>query len=295
MTATASAAVAAGSHPWLPVAAVIEDVRPETPGVATYSLRIANPGQAASYAFQPGQFNMLYVPGWGEAAISLSGPTRPVKGSETSAKRLLHTIREAGTVTRAIAGLGVGGRLALRGPFGKPWPMDDLAGADVVLVAGGIGLAPLRPVIYELLSQRHRFGRCVLLYGARSSDNLLYAPDYAAWTGAGLEIETTVDRPSPGWNGNVGVVPLLIDRLRLKRPGSTSFLMCGPEVMMRFSAAAALSRGVARERIWVSLERHMQCAVGLCGHCQLGTELLCRDGPVFRWDRVEPLLQIYDL
>jgi NAD(P)H-flavin reductase len=135
----------------------------------------------------------------------------------------------------------------------------------------------------------------VLLVGARSAENLLYAAEYRTWTAAGLEIHTTVDRPSAGWNGNIGVVPLLIDRLRIDNVRNTVFLMCGPEMMMRFTARAALDRGIVAERIWVSLERHMQCAVGLCGHCQLGTELLCRDGPVFRWDRVEPLLSIHDL
>ena len=125
--------------------------------------------------------------------------------------------------------------------------------------------------------------------------NLLYAAEYSAWSAAGLEIQTTVDRPTAGWKGNVGVVPLLVDRLRLPKPRDTAFLMCGPEVMMRVSGTAALGRGIAADQIWVSLERNMQCAVGLCGHCQLGTELLCRDGPVFRYDRVQPLLHIDDL
>lgn len=282
------------TNPWHPATAVIEDIVPETPGVATYRLRLENPVQVSGYGFQPGQFNMLYLPGFGEAAISMSGPANGV-AVKASTAHFAHTIRETGRVTRAVAKLGIGSRLALRGPYGKPWPMNELDRRDVVLVAGGIGLAPLRPVIYELLVNPKSYGRCVLLCGARSSDNLLYSWEYPAWVAAGLEIETTVDRPSPGWNGNVGVVPQLIDRLRLNDPSNTTFLMCGPEVMMRFSAAAALARGIVPERIWVSLERHMQCAVGLCGHCQLGTELLCRDGPVFRWDRVEPLLQIHDL
>ena len=285
----------AAANPWLPSTAVIEDIVPETPGVATYRLRLDGAALAEKFEFQPGQFNMLYLPGWGEAAISMSGAAHGPATDDKSPPFFVHTIRAAGRVTRAVAGLGIGGRLAVRGPFGKPWPMNELNGLDVVLVAGGIGLAPLRPVIYELHARRDRFGRCVLLCGARSSDNLLYSREYSAWSAAGLEIETTVDRPLPGWNGNVGVVPLLIDRLQLSNPNSTAVLMCGPEVMMRFSATAAISRGIAPERIWVSLERHMQCAIGLCGHCQLGTELLCRDGPVFRWDRVEPLLQIHNL
>jgi NAD(P)H-flavin reductase len=249
----------------------------------------------AGYSSQPGQFNMLYLPGHGEVAISLSGRADHPGTGNYSSGELVHTIREAGTVTQAIARLGVGGRLALRGPYGKPWPAEALLARDVVLVAGGIGLAPLRPLIYWLLERRECLGHCVLLIGARSAENLLFTAEYPAWSAAGLEIHTTVDRPSPGWNGNVGVVPLLVDRLQMVNAHNTMFMMCGPEVMMRFAARAALGRGVAAEQIWVSLERHMQCAVGLCGHCQLGTELLCRDGPVFRWDRVEPLLYIHDL
>jgi NAD(P)H-flavin reductase len=295
MIVSSAAMPLASGYPWLPMAAVIEDVRPETPGVASYRLRLEDAQQSLNYSFQAGQFNMLYLPGWGEIAISLSGPTACAAGNDKDTDSLVHTIREAGSVTHALARLGVGGRLGLRGPFGKPWPLEALTGSDVVIVAGGIGLAPLRPVIYALLDRRNCFRRCVLLYGARSADQLLYAAEYPDWSSAGLEIQTTVDRPTAGWNGNVGVVPLLVDRLRLPNPRNTAFLMCGPEVMMRFSAAAALGRGIAIERIWVSLERHMQCAVGLCGRCQLGTELLCRDGPIFRFDRVQPLLQIHDL
>jgi NAD(P)H-flavin reductase len=295
MTAAPVALPAASGPPLLPRAAVIEDVRPETSGVATYRLRLSDANQSANYSFQAGQFNMLYVPGWGEVAISLSGPSRRTASNGQHATLLVHTIRTAGSVTQALARFGAGGRIGLRGPFGKPWPLEVLQGSDIVLVAGGIGLAPLRPVIYSLLDRRSCFGRCVLLCGARSADQLLYAAEYAAWSSAGLEVQTTVDRPSATWNGNVGVVPLLVDRLRLQNPNDTAFLMCGPEVMMRFTAAALLERGIAAEQIWVALERHMQCAVGLCGHCQLGTELLCRDGPVYRYDRVQPLLQIHDL
>jgi NAD(P)H-flavin reductase len=290
-----AAVCTASGPPLLPRAAVIEDVRPETPGVATYRLRLADAMQSANYSFQAGQFNMLYLPGWGEVAISLSGPVGSKASNGQDASLLVHTIRTAGSVTQALARLGVGGKLGLRGPFGKPWPLEVLQGSDVVLVAGGIGLAPLRPVIYSLLDSRSCFGRCVLLNGARSADQLLYAAEYSAWSSAGLEVQTTVDRPSATWNGNVGVVPQFVDRLRLQNPHDTVFLMCGPEVMMRFTAAALLGRGIAAAQIWVSLERHMQCAVGLCGHCQLGTELLCRDGPVYRYDRVQPLLHIHDL
>jgi NAD(P)H-flavin reductase len=165
----------------------------------------------------------------------------------------------------------------------------------VILMAGGIGLAPLRPVIYELLARRGGFGRLILLMGARTAEGLLYRAEYDDWQKSGLEIHLTVDRADGGWTGNVGVVPLLLDRLRLVQPASTVVLACGPEIMMRYGATGAIAQGVAPDRIWLSLERHMNCAVGLCGHCQLGTELLCRDGPVYPWNQVQPLLQVPDL
>jgi NAD(P)H-flavin reductase len=275
-------------NPWLPRAAVIDKLAQEAPNVCTYRLRWAADPGPADYTFSAGQFNMLYVPGCGEAAISMSGPP-------TQASHWVHTIRRAGQVTSALAHLAVGDQIGVRGPYGRPWPLDQCAGRDVVLIAGGIGLAPLRPAIYEVLSRRSHFGRLVLLYGARTAQDLLYRREFAAWQVAGLAVETTVDRSTADWTGHVGVVPLLVQRLRLARPRDTMVLCCGPEVMMRYSALAAMERGVPASQVYVSLERHMQCAVGLCGHCQLGTTLICRDGPVFSWDRASPLLSIHDL
>lgn len=283
---------------WLPRGVTIADIQEETPGVRTYRLvwSEATPLQAAggeTYAFAPGQFNMLYVPGWGESAISMSGPPPEVAGEAPSG--WIHTVRQVGQVTGALARMKVGDRLALRGPYGKPWPLDRCQHGDVLLVAGGIGLAPLRPAIYALLARRADYGALGLLYGARTPADLLYTHQWETWQQQGLVVQATVDRASAGWQGQVGVVTLLLDRWPLPRPENTHVLCCGPEVMMRFAALAALRRGVPAGQIWVSLERHMQCAVGLCGHCQLGTELICRDGPVFPWDRVERLLQFHDL
>jgi NAD(P)H-flavin reductase len=279
---------------WLPRAVLIDEIRPETPGVATYRLRACDEEPIDTYAFRSGQFNMIYLPGLGEVAISMSGPPPSLAGA-VAGEGWIHTIREAGQVTGALARMRVGDRLAIRGPYGKPWPIDSCRGCDVILMAGGIGLAPLRPAIYELTARRREFGQRILLYGARTPDGLLYKQEYDAWCRAGWELQLTVDRAVGGWKGSVGVVPLLLDRLRLGQPDGTVVLSCGPEVMMRYAAVGAIGRGVPAENIWVSLERHMQCAVGLCGHCQLGTTLVCRDGPVFRWDRVQPLLQIHDL
>lgn len=281
------------ANPWLPRSARIEEIRPETPGVWTYRLCETGDVAARCYEFLAGQFNMLYLPGFGEVAISMSGP--PLDKNSEIPSGWIHTIRQAGQVTGAIARMKAGDHLAIRGPYGKPWPIQSCEASDVVIMAGGIGLAPLRPAIYELLRNRGDYGRLILLYGARTADGLLFQHQYKAWIDAGLELHLTVDRATAGWKGSVGVVPRMIDRIRLPRPEKTVVLTCGPEVMMRYAALGGLSRGIPPENIWVSLERHMQCAVGLCGHCQLGTTLICRDGPVFRWDRVQPLLTIHDL
>ena len=189
----------------------------------------------------------------------------------------------------------VGDTLGLRGPFGTSWPLEACAGQDVILVAGGIGLPPLRPVIYRLLAERQRYGRLHLLYGARSPDMRLYTKEYRLWSESGLELKETVDRSNPDWQGNVGVASMLLERLESFAPSQTILIICGPELMMRFTARAAMQRGMTAEQIWVSTERNMQCAVGLCGHCQLGPEFICKDGPIFRYDQISPYLKVEGL
>ena len=208
---------------------------------------------------------------------------------------MAHTIRLVGNATAALSGLGVGGSLGLRGPYGTPWPLAQCVGADVVLVAGGLGMAPLRPVVYQLLADRGRFGRIELLLGARMPDGLLFAREFPAWQAGSLQVQTTVDRYETGWPGNVGPVPLLLERLTPLEPANTQLLICGPEVMMQYTVRAALQRGLKKGQIWLSLERNMQCAVGMCGHCQLGPAFICKDGPVFRYDKIEPFLQVQHL
>jgi NAD(P)H-flavin reductase len=281
-------APAIAENPWLAYGVEIADITPELAGVATYHLRFQDPALHKRYRFQPGQFNMLYLPGVGEAAISLSAADER-RGTWD------HTIRTAGNVTRTLAALGVGGVLGLRGPYGSTWPLEECAGADVVFVAGGIGLAPLRPAIYAYLESRKRFGRGTLLYGSRAPDMLLYTRQYEAWTDRGLDVSVTVDRFQPGWSGNVGVVTLLVDRLRPFVPRNSVMFLCGPEVMMRYTVRSALARGLRKDQIWVSLERNMQCAVGLCGHCQLGPAFVCKDGPIFRYDKIEPFFDVEGL
>lgn len=274
----------AALDPWKSHTIRIREVSAEIDGVSTYDFAFQDEAQRAAYRFAPGQFNMLYLPGAGEIAISISE-------DPADTARCRHTIRLAGNVTRALARLPIGETLGLRGPFGTSWPLAECVGRDVVLVAGGIGLAPLRPVIYSLLSERRRYGRIHLLYGGRSPNALLYENEYADWASRGLAIQTTVDRATSDWRGNVGVVTLLLERLQGVDPDNAVLLVCGPEVMMKFTAIAARNRGMTTEQIWVSTERNMQCAVGLCGHCQLGPEFLCKDGPVFPYSRISPWME----
>ncbi|MCA9077519.1 MAG: FAD/NAD(P)-binding protein [Planctomycetaceae bacterium] len=271
--------------PWLAHTVRIVSITDEVEGVATYHLEFADADTADSYSFLPGQFNMLYLPGVGEAAISIS--------SDPSAQGTLdHTVRIAGNVTGELARTDVGSTFGLRGPFGSSWPIDDCAGGDVVIVTGGIGLAPLRPAIYEFLNRKSEFGHITLLYGARNPFGMLYTSEYDDWQLRGLNVNTTVDRSSQAWQGNVGVVTQLLDRMPVPDPKKTSVLCCGPEVMMWYTARSALGRRIPKDRIWVSLERNMNCAIGLCGHCQFGPTFVCKDGPVIRYDRVASLLKV---
>ncbi len=243
---------AIAENPWLVQSVRIDNITAEVPNVATYHLRFEDPDQHAEYEFRPGQFNMLYVPGAGEIAVSLSGGSR-VAGSWD------HTIRVAGNVTRSIARMAVGGSLGLRGPYGSWWPVDDCDGADFILIAGGIGLPPLRPVIQQLLSSRKRFGHLDLLYGARTPDTLLYAGEYQSWSNAGLDVQTTVDRAPVHWLGNVGVVPLLLDRLQPLSPGNTVVFACGPEIMLHYIAQRSGAWNSQRSDVGFTGTQHAMC------------------------------------
>ena len=275
------------ADPWLAHLVRVQEVKPEAPGVATYALVFEDSAVGRSYRFRAGQFNMLHVPGFGESAISLSSdPAEP--------SVLLHTVRIAGNVTRALARKHAGDQIAVRGPFGSAWPMDACRGQDVVIAAGGIGLAPLRPAIYHLVRYRAEYGRVFLLYGARTPPDLLYTAEYEAWRAAGIEIEVTVDIGDADWRGQIGVVPVLFYRLRLK-PERTCILTCGPEIMIRFVIFEALARKIRSDHIYLSMERNMNCGVGLCGHCQLGPAFVCKDGPIFTYRRMEHYLHLEDL
>lgn len=287
MATTISKAITAANNPWVPMATRIVDITHEVHGISTYALQFENASIANDYRFLPGQFNMLYLPGFGEAAISISSdPDQP--------NSLAHTVRVAGNVTRALSRMKMGQQLLLRGPFGTSWPVDKLTGCDVILACGGVGLAPLRPVIYHIKNHRDDYGRVRLLYGARTPSDLLYTNEYDDWRAHDIEVNVTVDLGDDAWTGQIGVVPVLFDRLRLT-PSQTRVLTCGPEIMMRFVILEALGRKVRPNHIFLSMERNMNCAIGFCGHCQLGPEFICKDGPVFTYQRMEPYLNHEDL
>jgi NAD(P)H-flavin reductase len=257
--------------------------RRETADTVTLRLEAVD---GAPMRFAPGQFDMLYAFGIGEVPISFSG----ARGDQVE-----HTIRDVGAVTRALCASRRGTVLGARGPFGTGWPVEEAEGADVVFVGGGIGLAPLRPAIEAVLERRVRYGRVAILVGARSPDLLLYRRDLASWAArADVRTAVTVDAAGPGWDGHVGLVTELIPRAAFDA-ADTVAMVCGPEVMMRFVASALLDRGVDSGHLRVSLERNMQCGIGHCGHCQLGPAFLCKDGPVYAYDRVADLLTVKEL
>lgn len=247
----------------------------------TFTLTLAPP---EPFSYLPGQFNMLYAFGVGEVPISISGdPAAP--------QALVHTVRAVGATTLAICRLAPGDLLGVRGPFGTSWPVAEAREHDVVVVAGGLGLAPLRPAVYHLLANRADYGNIELIYGARTPQDLLYRRELERWRGRfDLRVHVTVDASPPEWRGGVGVVTQVLPRARFD-PFHTTALICGPGVMMRFTVQELVNRGVARENIFVSLERHMQCGLGLCGHCQLGPFFICKDGPVYPYAAVKDWLE----
>ena len=283
MTAPPTTDAAHAVSPWLPRSRTIARVDRDLADVFTWTFDTPD-----GFAFRPGQFNMLYAHGIGEVPISISGdPAHPGE--------LVHTVRAVGSVTRPLCALKRGDELGVRGPFGTSWPVLDARGKDLLIVAGGLGLAPLRPAIYHALANRSEYGRVILLYGARSPQDILFERELHEWRGRfDCEVEVTVDRAGTDFRGHVGVVPALLDRFSLDAERATA-MVCGPEIMMRFTARALLAKGLLPESIWLSVERSMKCGVGLCGHCQLGPTFACKDGPVMRYDRAARLLAVREL
>ena len=269
-----------------PQAFQVRAVSKETPDTFTLTLAPHNGDGAAP--FRPGQFSMLWSLGVGELPISISGD--PLKED-----RLVYTVRSVGQATHALVSQKVGSSVGVRGPYGQGWPVDEARGQDVIIVAGGIGLAPLRPVIYRVLANRDQYGRLVLLYGARNPRDLLFRKELASWSRhRDTQVLTTVDYGGLSWRGHVGVVTTLFKYARI-HPERSIAMICGPEIMMRFVARDLETQGLAKKRIYVSMERNMKCGIGLCGHCQYGPYFICKDGPVFRYEQMQPLLEKYEL
>lgn len=265
--------------PMRPVPYRVTMTRDEIPGCRTITVEPAEPGHR--FDFQPGQFFMIYAFGQGEVPVSVSDAST-------------FTIMTVGPVSAALCALSPGAMIGLRGPYGSVWPVAQAAGRDVVVMAGGLGLAPLRPAILHLVRNRASFGRVCLLYGARRPEVILFEDQLDAWRNQGIEVAVTVDHAERGWRGPVGAVTELVGRVRFD-PANTLALACGPEVMMRFSAQALLSAGVAAKDIFVSMERNMKCAIGLCGHCQFGPTFVCKDGPVMTFDRIAPFFAVREI
>ncbi len=279
-------AAAAQVDVMVPSACVLKQVTKETPD--TFTLTVVRENGRAENAFVPGQFSMLWVFGVGELPISISGDP----GKEG---RLIYTVRSVGKATNALVSQPVGSSVGVRGPFGTGWPVEAARGQDVIVVAGGIGLAPLRPVIYHVLSHRQDYERLVVLYGARTPRDLLYRKELASWARQkDTQVLVTVDYGGLSWKHHVGVVTTLFKFARL-RPARSVAMVCGPEIMMRFVTRDLELLGLNRSQIYLSMERNMKCGIGSCGHCQYGPHFICKDGPVFPYEQIRPLMDKHEL
>ena len=272
--------------PMVPKRYRIQRIHREIPDTFTLELEPKDGSEIPQFA--TGQFNMLYIFGVGEIPISISGDSN-------KRRPLVHTTRAVGTVSKAMRDLKPDDIIGVRGPFGSSWPVKQAEGNDVVIAAGGIGLAPLRSVMYHIISHREKYGKAVLLYGARTPADILYRHELELWRAHfDLEVYVTVDRATGSWRGSVGVVTRLIPRAPFD-PQNTIAMVCGPEIMMRYTVAEFEKRGVAKENIYVSMERNMKCAIGMCGHCQYGPNFVCKDGPVFPYNKIESLLKKWEI
>lgn len=265
----------------IPVPYQVRSIVQETSDVFTLSLSREGKG----LEFLPGQFNMLYPFGHGETAISISGD--PGKKDE-----LVHTIRAVGSATTALQKLQTGDEIGVRGPYGSHWPLEQ-SREDVLVITGGIGIAALRSVLYQLSSQAEK-RRVTLLYGSRMPEDIFYKNDLETFRKKGMNIEITVDHADLQWKGNIGVVTTLI-RKNLPNPKNTLIFMCGPEIMMRFAIDELMQMNANESNIYLSMERNMQCALGFCGHCQYGPHFICKDGPVFAYPKLKYWMPIKEL
>jgi len=278
MTETQTATTA--QSPYVPRIAELAVVEGMTEREKFYRIKLKGGGD---FDYVPGQFVQVWVYGYGEAPISIcSSPSRVTDGFEMC-------VRKAGRVTGALHTLETGGTVGIRGPFGNGWPVESLRGQDVLFVAGGLGLAPARGIIQYVLDNRKEFGKVTILYGARSPGELLFKRDLKEWQDRpDVDFLLTVDRADDSWDGNVGVITSLFKKIELS-PGTTMAVIVGPPIMFKFTVLEALSAGMPEHRILCSLERHMKCGLGKCGHCQIRDVYVCQDGPVFTYEQVRRL------
>ena len=267
-------------NPYLPREAEIVSRTVESSDTFSLRLRLTD---GLPYEFAPGQFNMLYLHGSGEVPIS-------IVADEEDSNILTHTVRSVGRITRGLEQLAVGDRIGLRGPYGRGWPMTEAEGRDVVVVTGGLGCAPSVSIIHHMLAHRGRYGHLSILQGVKHTDDLIWRAQYEAWEQLpDVDVLLAADVAGPGWHGHVGLVTALFEQLQIEAQ-KTIAMLCGPEVMMRAAAEGLHAMGIAEQMIYLSMERNMQCAVGHCGHCQLGGAFVCKDGPVFVWPEIRSLL-----
>jgi len=271
------------ASPYLPLETeVVEHVR-ETSDLFTLRLRLTDPQAREDYAFEPGQFNMLHLPGIGGVPISIASD--PARG-----ETLDHTIRTVGRVTRVLEQMQQGDRLGLRGPYGRGWPMHDAEGRDLVVVTGGLGCAPVVAAISYAVQRRERFRRLIILQGVKHSADMIWRERYDAWARLpDTQVMLAADEPGKGWTGHTGLVTELLDKVSFD-PEQATAMLCGPEPMMLAGARRLAQMGLPEDRVWLSLERAFQCGVGHCGHCQIGPYFVCRDGPVFAYSEIGWLL-----
>ena len=277
---------AMSNGPMYPTAYRVIDIKNEIPDCLTLSVEPVDELQTSQ--FKPGQFYMIYIFGHGEVPISVSGD--PAKHGE-----LTFTVMAVGSVTHALCTVRSGDVIGLRGPFGVPWPVDDLKGRDVIFMAGGLGLAPLRPALYHIVRNRTDYGALSLLYGTRQPELVVFSDELSEWkANAQIDVALTVDHAGRDWSGHVGVVTDLLKEYQINS-AQTAALICGPEVMMRFSAYALMDQGVSAQNVFVSMERNMKCAIRMCGRCQYGPYFICKDGPVFSFDRVAEFYKVREV
>jgi len=270
------------SNPYIPNLAVIEEMRDEAPDVRTFRFRLIDREKQEGFSFIPGQFVELTVFNYGEAPFSLS--------SSPLEKRFFElTVKRTGVVTNALFRLKEGDVVGIRGPFGNGWPIEEMRNENILLIGGGIGLVPLRPLIKYILENRGEFGEVILLYGARTPKDIVFKKELEEWR-KDIDVHLTVDRGDESWSGRVGVVTVLFDEIEVD-PNNTFSVQCGPPIMMHFVTKKLRELGFAHERISLSLERQMKCGMGFCGHCMVSGRFVCKDGPVFKYDVIETFLE----